>query len=121
MLSSEQRLLVEAALVYSGGSHTVDDVQQMIDSGEAMLWEGPHSLVVTQVDVQPKEKALHFFLAAGRMQELDAMTPIILEWGSSQGCTKARLVGRKGWARSFLAHTGWSDSGLVIMEKSLNG
>ena len=64
---------------------------------------------------------LHFFLAGGVMAELEAMTPIILEWGVAHGCTKARLVGRKGWARSFLMDSGWHDTGLVILEKRING
>lgn len=120
-MTPEYRRLLEAALVYSGFEQTVDDVVAMVDAGEAQLWPGAHSVVVTQIDVQPQAKVLHFFLAGGIMQELEAMTPIILEWGVAHGCTKARLVGRKGWARSFLMDSGWHDTGLVILEKRLNG
>ena len=116
----EHRRLVETSLAYEGGSTTVDDVEAGIARGEAMLWLGPHSVIVTQLDEQPQRRILHFFLAAGRMDELEAMTPGILRWGEEQGCTVARLVGRKGWTRSFLARTGWTDTQLVIMEKPLN-
>lgn len=114
------RPLIEAALTYEGGAHTVDDVVEAVEKGEANAWYGPRSIVVTQIDTQPRRTILHFFLAAGDIHELEAMTPGILRWGEEQGCTVARLVGRKGWTRSFLAHAGWTDTQLVIMEKPLN-
>lgn len=114
------RPLIEAALAYEGGAHTVDDVIHAVADGTATAWYGPQSIIITQLDEQPRRKILHFFLAAGRMDELEAMTPGILRWGEEQGCTVARLVGRKGWTRSFLAHAGWTDTQLVIMERPLN-
>lgn len=119
-MDDRYRPLIEAALVYEGGAHTVDDVMEAVAKGEADAWYGPQSIVITQIDEQPRRKILHFFLAAGRMEELEAMTPGILHWGEEQGCTVARLVGRKGWTRSFLTRTGWTDTQHVIMEKAIN-
>lgn len=115
------RLLIESALVYAGGSHTFEDVADAVERGEAQFWPGPHSCIVTEIDEQPRRSTLILFLGAGRIEEIEAMMPGILAWGESQGCTSARFVGRKGWTRSFLAHTGWVDTGLVFMEKALNG
>ncbi len=117
---ADYRPQIEAALAYGGQSYTFEDVADEVDRGEAVAWYGPKSIVVTQTTVQPGEKVLHFFLAGGEMAELEAMTPGILRWGEEQGCTVARLVGRKGWARSFLVRSGWADTGLVIMEKPVN-
>lgn len=113
--------LLDAALAYAGGSHTRQDVLDAIDAGTAQFWPGPHSCIVTEIDEQPRHRVLHFFLAAGTSPELEAMESGILAWGQEQGCTVARFVGRKGWTRSFLARTGWADTGVVVMEKQING
>ena len=120
MILSDYRPQIEAALAYEGGAHTYEDVVNAVDAGEAQAWYGPRSIVITQIDEQPRRKILHFFLAGGDMKELEAMTDGILRWGDDQGCTVARLVGRKGWTRSFLARTGWTDTQLVVMEKPIN-
>lgn len=116
---SDYRTHIAAALVHAGDTHSVDDVAAMIAAGHAQFWPGPASCVVTQVIVDPKITSLHFFLAAGVLRELRAMTPHILDWGRMQGCTKATLCGRKGWARSFLTARGWTVSPLILMETSL--
>ena len=113
------RTLLESALVYAGKTHTYEDVVHAVESGEAQFWPGPNSCIVTQIDEQPQGDILHFFLAAGNSKELARMAPEVVEWGKEQGCVKARLVGRKGWLRSFLNEQGWSDTALVIMEKPI--
>ena len=121
MPTEADRLLIESALAYAGGTHTVDDVLAMIAEGRCQLWRGPNAAVVTEIDEYPREKVLHFFLAAGDMKELEAMQDGIMAWGIERGCTKARFVGRRGWQRTFMARTGWRDTRYIIMEKSLNG
>jgi hypothetical protein len=91
----------------------------MVVRGEAHFWPGGGSCVVTEIIVQPGKRYLNFFLAAGRLEELEAMTPIILEWGKANGCTHALLTGRPGWERTFLTKTGWTKSNYVIMERGL--
>lgn len=117
----DYRSQIDAALAYAGGSHTFEDIESAVEKGDAFAWFGPHSVIVTEIEEQPRKKVLNFFLAGGVMGELEAMTPLVLEWGREQGCTTARFLGRRGWTRSFLAHTGWQDTGLVIMERAING
>jgi len=117
---ADYRRQIEAALAYEGHAQTFEDVADGVAKGEAQAWFGPQSVVVTQIDEQPRRRILHFFLAGGDMHELEAMTPGILRWGEEQGCTVARLIGRKGWTRSFLAHAGWQDTGLIVMERAIN-
>lgn len=114
--------LIASALVYAGDTHTVADIRAMIASGEAQLWDGPHSVVVTQLDRQPRQVILHFFLAAGTSAELEAMEPLILRWGAEKGCTLARFVGRRGWERTFMtAKSGWKNTNVIVMEKPIHG
>lgn len=114
------RALIESALVYAGQTFTFEDVVKEVEEGKAQFWPGPNSVIVTQVETTPQVKVLRVFLAAGNIVELEAMTPGIEEWAVEQGCTVARLVGRKGWKRSWLMGQGWSDTDLVILEKNLD-
>lgn len=118
-LIDDYRALIESALEYGNGSHGFDDIKRMVASGECHFWPAPNSVIVTEIITQPRRKCLNMFLAAGRLVELEAMTPLILEWGKENGCTHASLAGRKGWERTFLSHTGWHRSHSIIMEKTL--
>ena len=120
-LPAYYRDLIEAALVYTGGTHTLDDVEALIASGAVQFWPAPHSCVVTEFDIQPRQKTLSIFLAAGDLRELEAIEPVLMAWAREQGCTHARFVGRRGWRRTFLARQGWVDTRIVVMEKALDG
>jgi hypothetical protein len=113
------RAQIEAALVYSGHSHTFEDVAAMVAAGTAQFWGGPTSVIVTEIVQEPQHKVLHFFLAGGNLAELEQMTPLIEQWGRERGCVRASLIGRKGWDRTFLKRQGWHN-GLVVLEKDLN-
>lgn len=113
------RLLIESALVYAGGTYTYDDVVREVEAGQAQFWPGPASCIVTQLDEQPGRTILQFFLAAGNAAELQVMEREVAQWGREQGCTLARMAGRKGWLRSWVMEQGWQDTNLVILEKQL--
>ena len=109
---------IERALAYTGGTHTIDDVWDLIQKGDLQLWVGPHSVMVTEIQQYPQCRTLHWFLAAGRLEELEVMYPSVMEWGKDQmGCTRASLAGRPGWARSFLTKDGWTTSHLVLTKE----
>ncbi len=115
---SPYRAHIAEALAYAGDTHSVDDVATMIAAGHAQLWPGPTSLIVSEIVVEPRSKTLHFFIAAGRMAEVLALSHIVLDWGRMQGCTRATFAGRPGWVR-VLAKSGWTPKPLVFMEKAL--
>lgn len=118
---SRYRRQIEAALKYTHGSHTFDDVCELVAQGKLQFWPGPHSVIMTEILQFPRYRAVNFFLAGGVMEELMAMEPRVLDWAKTQGCTRAVLSGRKGWERSFLTRTGWEVQELVVLEKSLDG
>ncbi len=110
---------IERALVHTGGTHTVEDIASAISSGQKQLWAGTDSAIVTQIVITPQKKELWFFLAAGNMEEVQRMYPLILEWGREQGCVRATFVGRRGWARTFLTREeGWRET-LAVFEKEI--
>lgn len=90
----------------------------MCEGGDAHFWDGPNSCIVTEIIESPRKRFLNFFLAAGSMRELEAMTPLILEWGKDNGCTHALMTGRPGWSRTKLLRD-WKVESAIIMEKTL--
>lgn len=112
------RSYIKAALEHSHGSHTFEDVVDAVAAGQLQFWPGKESVILTELIAYPQYKQLHFFVAGGNLAELMAMVPLVEEWGKSQGCTRASLVGRKGWERTFLSRTGWGQA-LIVMEKQL--
>ena len=110
----ERREELERALAYTGGTHTLDDVWQGVIEGKFQLWIFPESIAITEVLEYPRCRSLHVFLAAGRMQELEALYPVLLTWAMKMGCDRMSVSGRPGWARSFLAKDGWQTSHIVI-------
>lgn len=85
---------------------------------ECQIWDGPNSVIVTQVLDYAQEKVCHVFLAAGDGKEIAAMQEPLARWAKAQGCTKAQLVGRKGWAR-VLQSAGWTLQPDIVMVRHL--
>jgi hypothetical protein len=98
---------IEDALVHGEGTHTFADIEQAIAAGTLQFWPGSHSAIVTEILTFPRQKVLHVFLAGGALPELEAMMLPLREWAREQGCTRATLIGRKGWERTFLARHDW--------------
>lgn len=108
MIDPQFKPYIDAALVYAGGTHEFSDVEAMVEAGTAQFWPGVHSCVITQIDYQPRRRVFTIFLAGGNLAEIEAMTPLILQYGYEQGCTAATFTGRRGWERTFLTRTGWT-------------
>lgn len=109
---------IEAALEYSQGTHTADDVLQQISTGELQLWPGQDSVVITQIITFPRKKVLHIFLAGGNQKELKEMDPYVVQWAKDQGCTALTFTGRLGWARSEMRDIGFELTH-VMMSKEI--
>lgn len=117
----EYRSQIEAALAYADDSHDFEDVAASVASGNMQYWPGVRSVIVTEIIVYPRYKALNFFLAGGDLAELEFMYPRVEAWGRMMGCDRAVLTGRKGWERSFLTRReGWHPT-LAVFEKPLRG
>lgn len=91
-----------AALEHARGSHTLDDVRAMVETGQARFWAGGRAAMVTEIHDYPRLRALHFWLAGGDLAELrDVLRPMAENWAKARGCTRATIAGRRGWARAL--------------------
>jgi hypothetical protein len=108
---------IAAALKYDGDTHGLEDVLLLVASGECQLWPGQRSAIVTEVVRHPRKTVLHFWLAGGDLQELEAMTVDIERWAREQGCSRVTLAGRRGWERTFLRDRGYSPQWAVMAKE----
>ena len=94
--------ILQPALEYDN-TYNMQDVADCIDSGTMQIWTSDNSAVVTQVQIFPRMRVLHIFLAAGDLVDLETLTPRIQRFAEDMGCKKITLTGRKGWSRTFVS------------------
>jgi hypothetical protein len=113
----EYREWIEAALEYSGGTHSFDDIAAGIASGHMQIWPAKKACAITEIVVYPQKKVLHVFLAAGDLEQITNAIGAVEEWGKAQGCESLTMNGRYGWQR-VLDKRGWTPT-MVTMERGL--
>lgn len=97
---------IEAALEYSGGTHSFDDIVQGIAECRMQLWPAPRGCIVSEIVVYPRKKVINIFLAGGELDQILDMDADVKEWAKAQGCTGAQMSGRLGWKKP-LKPLGW--------------
>lgn len=108
---------LEQALALCGGTHAMEDVLAQIERGDAQAWHEGESVIVTEVHLTPRKKLLHFWLAAGELDEVVRLSHRALAWGKGMGCEMATLAGRRGWEK-VLATEGWEPK-LTLMRREI--
>ena len=104
---------IEAALRRSGSLNTWDEVVTNLQSGMMQLWAYPEGCIITEIVVYPNTKALHVFLAGGKLDEILQMTENVKEWAKLQGCSFASFDGRFGWQKP-LEKVGWKPHSITM-------
>ena len=92
---------IEAALAYSGDTHSLIHVVDAIKDGSAQFFPLENSVIVTEVVDYPKKAVCRIWLAGGEMNELIEAEKSIVEWAKSHGCSGMEIIGRKGWERQL--------------------
>jgi hypothetical protein len=92
---------IEAALAYSGDTHSLLHVVDAIKDGSAQFFPLENSVIVTEIVDYPKRAVCRIWLAGGDMDELIEAEKSIVEWARSHGCDGMEIIGRKGWERQL--------------------
>jgi hypothetical protein len=116
VLVDEKRHLLDRALAFAGGTHTVEDILAGLDEERYQAWPGVHSILVTEIIQTPRRKIAHCFLAAGLLEEIDAMRPMLEGWAKRQGCEAVTIAGRRGWERA-LKDAGYGHDSTVLRKE----
>ena len=108
---------IEAALEYSHGTHTIQDIFEFVANGTLELWPGKNCALISQVSEYPGRKMIHIFLAGGDIKEIEEMEPSIIAWAKEQGCSALTLTGRPGWTKSFLKDIGYKNTQVQMIKE----
>lgn len=104
---------IEAALERSGGHNAWDEIVGGLVSSRMQLWPAEQGCIITEIVVYPKTKALHIFLAGGKLDGILQMTENVKEWAKLQGCSFASFNGRFGWQKP-LEKLGWKPHSITM-------
>lgn len=109
------RSLIDEALAHAGGTHTFEDVLDLILSGDMLFWPGEKSCMVTEIVQYPRKRAMHVFLAAGDLDEIKAMEPDLRWFAKKLKCDGISLAGRRGWVRA-LKDIGFTEGHAIVVK-----
>lgn len=102
------REYLEAALEYTKGTHTLSDIWDGVVTGNFQFWPGEKSAVITEIQIYPRRKVMHIFLAGGDLDELLEMEKAIEAYANDIDCNSLSISGRRGWVRIF-ERQGWQE------------
>ena len=106
--------MIEAALEYGAGTHTIEDIENCIEDGSLRFFSSPNSAVIVEIFTSGRKKVISFFLAGGDLTELKTIIePRLLGWAKAQGCNQVRVVGRPGWVRA-IRDVGYKSSWMMV-------
>ena len=105
---------IEAALAHCGNTHSPEHVFSMLQAGAAKLYVGDKAAVVTQDLEMPNGVQLHYWLAAGELEELKQMETQITDAARKRGIKRVSLIGRSGWLKAL---PGYHDAGRILVKE----
>ena len=105
------RPFIKEALKHSGDMHTLRQVLEKLKNGQAELFVGKKSAVVTQS--LSNGTHLHFWLAGGDLEELKKIERGVTRTAKQRGFKKATIAGRRGWLRSL---TDYSEAATLMVK-----
>jgi len=92
---------IDAALLHAHGSHTLQDVLDIVVKGDAQFWPFDDAAIVTEIIRYPQRTTLRFWLAGGNFETLAEAEPKLINWSKQFDCTSVEIVGRRGWVRAL--------------------
>lgn len=105
---------VQAALERGSGEYRIEHIWRALVDGTAQLWTDGESIAVTMVVEYPAARLLYVLVAAGALDGVNNMWPVVRDFAREQGCSSVQFFGRPGWRRSGVMPTGWRHTHDVI-------
>ena len=97
-------------------TYTIDDIEDKIRNGIALLWPGKKSAMVTEIIPFPQMLSMNILVFAGNFKEFEEMLKHIETYAKEAGIKRLYGGGRKGWIRK-VKHLGFKPE--VLLSKDL--
>lgn len=82
--------------------YTIEYLDALLASGQAWIMAEPGSAIVIEIkDFPGGARVVHGLVAAGDMDGIKRLIAMAEQWGRANGCTKALIESRPGWARAL--------------------
>lgn len=96
--------------------YTIDDIEDKIRSGTALLWPGKKSAMVTELIAFPQMLSMNILMFAGNFEEFEKMFKHVEKIARKSGVKRLYGGGRKGWIKKT-KHLGMKPE--VLLSKDL--
>lgn len=105
-----------------GGTHTLEDVQGLIETGVFQSFVEKDTWVVTTMIAFPQATVMDIFLVVGDQEDFDPLEKQIEAFARDQGVTFMRVYARKGFEylidrRSWKFGKGWKPGPRVYTKR----
>ena len=97
-------------------TYTIDDIEDKIRHGVALLWPGEKSAMVTELIPFPQMLSMNILVFGGNFKEFEKMLKHIETFAKKAGVKRLYGGGRKGWIRKA-KHLGIKQE--VLLSKDL--
>ena len=87
---------INKALSYTEGTHTFNDIVNLVFNNLAVIWDLGDSFVILEINTYPQEKHLHVFLGAGSLDDILPIQKRLENYAQSAGCSRITMSGRRG-------------------------
>lgn len=103
-LSEKQKQFLADALEYNGGTQTLEQVLEGLQSGQFQFWGNEIAAVVTEINRLPNKTFINIVLGGGDLNELKNIEAAIEDRARAVGFDGVTIIGRRGWGKIFPAY-----------------
>ena len=104
MIGYQQKL--DRVLDRMGAVYTFGDILERLGDGRMQSFAHGNSMLITQINVYPRAKALDFLAAVGDLADWPAIHDQALSFADKHDISLIRAYGRRGWMPHIRDH-GW--------------
>ncbi|MET1020146.1 MAG: hypothetical protein ABWX62_09195 [Microterricola sp.] len=99
-----------------GGTHTLDDIVDLIREGHMQSFCEGETWAITQIIQFPQKRILEIFLVVGDMPEAEKLHDQVVAFAKEHDCQMVRCFGRDGWSK-WAVPRGWTNGQRVYMKE----
>lgn len=102
------------AIAFLKGTHTETDVVDMLIHGQLGLWLGQKCAGACELQIYPRMRVLHMFIAGGSLEEMLTGLPQYIEYARLNECGRISSSGRKGFLKYIPG--AWSNGTHIFLD-----
>jgi len=108
---------LEKALKLGGDIHTLEDIENALESGEMQSHSVNNAWVITQVVDYPNKRVLDVMYVVGTLESALETEKTVVEWAKSIGVDRMTAIGREGWDSLLETNPGWKKTGSFYVKE----